>query len=181
MEEVVGGGVDLDAVPPGRLQADSSRGEAVHQLFDLVDGQSVGRFLIVNIERGVHGHRRSGYSLGDEGVDAAPGSPMVELGVDGDSVLVDFVRQFGEVLDVLVVVYAEAPVALFQQGPLHGGRLGDDHPDAASCHRSVEGLGQGADPRLSVLEEVGLRRGLDDPVLQLHLADVERREEVLVL
>ena len=127
VEEVVGGGVDLDAVPTGLLQTVRTCGEAVHQLLDLLDGQSVRRLLIVHIERGVHGHRRGGHSLGDEGVDAAPGSPMVELGVDGDAVLVYFVRQFGEVLDVFVVVYAEAPVAHFQQGPLHSGRLGDDH------------------------------------------------------
>ena len=180
VEQVVGGGVDLDAVPAGRLQTGGAGGEPVDQLLDLGDGEDVRRLLVVHVERRGVGHRGCSARLGDEGVDTAPRATVVELREDGHAVLVDLSGELSEVLDVLVVVDAEAAVAVFEQRPLHGGSLGDDQTCAALGHGAVEGLGQSAHAVLAGLEEVRLRRRLYDAVLELHLADASRREQVFI-
>jgi len=90
VEQMVGRGVDLDAVPAGRLQAGGAGREAVDQLLDLVDGKRVGWFFIVHVERRRVSHGRSGAGLGDEGVDAAPRTAVVQLREDGAAVLMHF-------------------------------------------------------------------------------------------
>ena len=65
VEQVVGRGVDLDAVPAGLLQAHGPRGEPIDQLLDLVDGEDVRRLLVVHVEgRGKgHGGGRHGLAM----------------------------------------------------------------------------------------------------------------------
>ena len=174
MEQVVGRGIDLDAVPTGGLQTGGPRREPVDYLLDLTDGERAGGLFIVDVERRGVGDCRRRHRLRHECVDTAPGSAMIKLREDRAPVLVNLGREFLELFQVLVVVDAEAAVSLVEQRPFHGRSLGDDETGSAPGHSTVEALGDGAHAVLAGLEEVGLGRRLDDAVLQLHPADVER-------
>ena len=96
MEQVVGCGVDLDTIPAGLLQASGAGGEPVDQLFDLVDGENVGRLLVVDIERRGERHHRRSHRFRDQRVDPAPGTAVIELGEIRHAVLVDLSGELGE-------------------------------------------------------------------------------------
>jgi hypothetical protein len=178
---VVCTGVDLYPVEAAVGQPAGGGRVALDQPLDLLDGQSGRRLLLMYVEDGGEGDRRSGYPLGDVGVDSAPGAAVVELHEAGDAALVDLLGQVLDVLEVLVVIHSEPAVALVGQRPFHGRGLDDDHARAALGHSPVEGLGQWSEAAVSGIEQVGLSCGLDDPVLQLHLADADGRVDVLVL
>ncbi len=178
---MVVGGVDLDAVDAASRRARPRRHERLDDLLDLGDGQRVRRLLLVDVERRAEGHGRRGDPHPVDRVIRRPRDRGGRTAGRADS------RTCGPQPRELSMSGGTCRRRRGSGGrpsPCSGHSMAgvstDDQAGAAPRHRPVEGLGDAAEASLARLEEVGLRGGLDDPVLQLDLADVDRRKKVLI-
>ena len=180
VEEVIAACVDLNPIPSRLLQPRRARGKPLHQAVNLPDGQRMRRLLIMHVERRRIRHCRRSHRLRRQRINPAPRPAMIQLRKYWHPVFMHLCRQFLQLLEILVVVNPESPVAFFQQRPLHRRCFGDHQSRTATRHCAIKRLRTRAHPVLPGFKKVSLGRRLHDPVLQLYLPDVRRGKQQLI-